>query len=179
MENDLPLTVNSSETYNQILKSINYLSKKNVIQVRLRSRLFPGTPFVAIKKYKDFWSNDLISIFKRTLRPFKAKKLIGTSVYVLEDPDLRHPKYITNLSSGFYSVSSPVLNWANLAILVDKEKFLNIIIKRAELVETTKTINGFKNIEIELNSLWWRKQNFEIIVAPGIFTHHRLSDRGY
>ena len=35
------------------------------------------------------------------------------------------------------------------------------------------------NIEIEMNSSWWRKQDFELIVAPGLFTHNRLSYRGY
>ena len=179
LENDLPLVENQSETYNQIFKSIDFLSQKKVIQVRLRSRINPGEPFEGIKKYNDLWAKNLLSSFKRKLRPIKAKKLIGTSVYALENPDLRHPKYVTKLSNGFYSVQSNVLNWANLAILVDKKKFLNIIIKRAELVQSTKNINGFKNIEIELNSLWWRQQKFEIVLAPGIFTHYRLSDRGY
>ena len=179
LENDLPLVENQSETYNQIFKSIDFLSQKKVIQVRLRSRSDPGKPFEGLNKYNDIWSENLLSSFKRKLRPIKAKKLIGTSVYALQNPDLRHPKYVTKLSSGFYSVESNVLNWANLAILVDKKNFLNIIIKRAELVKSSKKINGFKNIEVELNSLWWRQQKFEIVLAPGLFTHYRLSDRGY
>ena len=179
LENDLPLIENYSETYNQIFKSIDFLSQKKVIQVRLRSRINPGEPFEGINKYNDLWSENLISTFKRKLRPNKAEKLIGTSIYAVKNPDLRHPKYITKLSNGFYSVKSNVLNWANLAILVNKEIFLNIIIKRALSVQSSKKINGFKNIEIELNSLWWRQQKFKIIVAPGIFTHSRLSDRGY
>ncbi len=179
LENDLPLIENEQVTYNQIFKSLDLLTRKNVIQVRLRSRDMPGEPFVGIYKYNKFWSNNLISFFKRQLRPFKSKKLIGTSIYALKNPEIRHPKYIYKLSDGFYSVSSSVLNWANLAILVDKKKFLNIIIKRAEGVKSSKNINGFKNIEIELNNIWWRNKGFEIIVAPGIFTHHRVSDRGY
>ena len=179
LENDLPLIENDSETYNQISQSIDYLSQKKIIQVRLRSRSNPGEPFEGIKKYNNFWSDSLLSILKRKLRPIKAKKLIGTSIYALEYPNLRHPKYVTKLSNGFYSVESNVLNWANLAILVDKADFLNIIIKRAMSVQSTKNVNGFKNIEIELNNLWWRQQKFKIVVAPGIFTHNRLSDRGY
>ena len=35
------------------------------------------------------------------------------------------------------------------------------------------------NIEIELNKAWWRNQNWKIVVSPGLFTHERLSDRGY
>ena len=34
-------------------------------------------------------------------------------------------------------------------------------------------------IEIELNKPWWRKQSWKIIITPGLFTHKRLSDRGY
>ncbi|MDA9171416.1 hypothetical protein N9O69_04985 [Alphaproteobacteria bacterium] len=179
LENDLPLIEDQTETYNQISKSIDFLLQKKVIQVRLRSRSNPGEPFVGLSKYNDIWSENILSTFKRKLRPIKAKKLIGTSVYALQNPDLRHPKYVTKLSSGFYSVESNVLNWANLAILVDKKNFLNIIIKRAELVKSSKKINGFKNIEVELNGLWWRQQKFEIVLAPGLFTHYRLSGRGY
>ena len=56
------------------------------------------------------------------------------------------------------------MNWANLAILVDRDKYLNTIIERAEKTKVKKHINGFKNIEIELNSFWWRKQNFKILL---------------
>ena len=179
LENDLPLIENEKITYQQLKKSLEFLSKETVIQVRLRSRKKPGEPFVGIKKYQKYWSNNFISYVLRSIRPFKAEKLIGTSTYLLEDPEKRHPEYITKLPDGFYSVSSSVLNWGNLAILVDKNKFLDIIINKAESVDSKKKINGFKNIEIELNNFWWREKKFEIIIAPGLFTHHRISDRGY
>ena len=71
------------------------------------------------------------------------------------------------------------MNWANLAILVDRDVYLQKIIKRAELTKSKKQINGFKNIEIELNNSWWLKNEFKILVAPGLFKHNRLSHRGY
>ena len=179
LENDLPLIVNENETYQQIKKSLELLSKEKVIQIRLRSRINPGEPFVGIKKYQKYWSNNLISFIMRVCRPIKSEKLIGTSTYLLNEPEKRHPEHVRKLANGFYSVSSSVLNWANLAILVDRDKFLNTIIKKAESVESSKNINGFKNIEIELNNSWWRKQKYEIVIAPGLFTHHRLSSRGY
>ncbi len=179
LENDLELVEEKEKTYNQIKKSIELLSRPQVIQIRLRSRINPGEPFVGLKKYQHYWSNDLLSCIKRFIRPNKAEKLIGTSTYLLEDPERRHPKYIEDLSDGFYLVSSLVLNWANLAILVDRNQYLETIIKKAEATKINKTINGFKNIEIELNDTWWRKQNFEIVVTPGLFTHKRLSYRGY
>ena len=179
LENDLPLIENKKTTYDQLDRSLELLSLPNVIQIRLRNRCQPGEPFIGIQKYKDYWSDNLISFTKRFLRPFKARKLIGTSTYVLPNPDKRHLNQIKEISNGFYLVSSQVLNWANLAILVDRDKYLDIIIKKAEETKTNKNINGFKNIEIELNSLWWRKQEFDIVIAPGLFTHNRLSYRGY
>ena len=179
LENDLPLIENENNVYNQIERSIELLSKEPVIQIRLRSKSNPGEPFVGIKKYKKYWSNNVLSFIMRFLRPNKAESLVGTSPYLLKEPEKRHPEHVKKLSDGFYNVSSSVLNWANLAILVDRDKFLNIIIRKAESVQSSKTINGFKNIEIELNNSWWRKKKYEIVIAPGLFTHHRLSDRGY
>lgn len=179
LENDLELIEAKETTYNQLKKSIELLSNPQVIQIRLRSRKNPGDPFVGLQKYQKYWSNELYSKIQRFFRPHKAQKLIGTSVYFLKDPVQRHPEQIQGLSDGFYLVSSSVLNWANLAILVDRNQYLEKIIKKAEVTRTNKTINGFKNIEIELNNLWWRKQKFEIVVAPGLFTHKRLSHRGY
>jgi hypothetical protein len=112
-------------------------------------------------------------------RPVKAKKLIGTSIYSIQNPEIRHPKFIKKLSNEFYLVSSSVLNWSNLAILVDRDTYLRAIIKKAENTQSTNNINGFKNIEIELNSLWWREKEFNILMAPGLFKHNRLSHRGY
>ena len=71
------------------------------------------------------------------------------------------------------------MNWANLAILVDRDVYLEKIINTAEQIKSTKNINGFKNIEIELNNSWWRNNEFKILIAPGLFKHKRLSHRGY
>ena len=134
---------------------------------------------MALKKYKKYWSDNYFSKLLRFLRPYKAEKLIGTATYFLDNPEIRHPHKIEKLHEGFFLLPSSIMNWANLAILVDRDKYLNTIIERAEKTKVKKHINGFKNIEIELNSFWWRKQNFKILVTPGLFTHKRLSHRGY
>ena len=108
LENDLELIENTKTTLNQIQKSIQLLSKHEAIQVRLRSRLDPGEPFIGILKYRQYWSNNFISSIKRFFRPAKAKKLIGTSIYSIQNPEIRHPKFIKKLSNGFYLVSSSV-----------------------------------------------------------------------
>ena len=179
LENDLELVENKKETYSQLQKSINLLNKHQVIQVRLRSRKIPGEPFVGLRKYKSYWSDNIISKTKRILRPFKAERLIGTSIYYHKEPHKIHPNIVKQIDNSFYLVTSSVLNWANLAILVDRDIYLETIIKKAEQTKSKKNINGFKNIEIELNNSWWRTNQFKIVIAPGLFKHNRLSHRGY
>ena len=179
LENDLELVENKKETYSQLQKSINLLNEQSLIQVRLRSRRSPGEPFVGLRKYKNYWSDNLISRAKRFFRPFKAYRLIGTSTYYHEEPDKIHPDIVKKICKGFYLVPSSVLTWANLAILVDRDVYLEKIIKKAEQTKSKKHINGFKNIEIELNNSWWRNNKFKILITPGLFKHNRLSHRGY
>ena len=63
--------------------------------------------------------------------------------------------------------------------IISSLAWLGIKHDRAEYIQSKNYINGFKNIEIELNSLWWREKEFKIIMAPGLFKHNRLSYRGY
>ena len=179
LENDLELVENKNETHSQLQKSINLLNEYRFIQVRLRSRKFPGEPFVGLRKYESYWSDNIISKTRRFFRPVKAYRLIGTSTYYHEEPDKMHPNIVKKIDNSFYYVTSSVLNWANLAILVDRDIYLEKIIKKAEQTKSKKKINGFKNIEIELNNSWWRNSEFEILIAPGLFKHNRLSHRGY
>ena len=109
LENDLELIENTKSTSNQIKKSIDLLSTHNAIQVRLRSRFDPGEPFVAILKYKQYWSNNFLCSIKRFFRPAKEKKLIGTSLYSLQNPETRHPQHIKTLSTEFYLESNSAL----------------------------------------------------------------------
>ena len=73
-----------------------------------------------------------ISRIRRFLRPLKAHKLIGTSTYFLEHPEKLHPEYYKKIIYEIYLVPSSVMTWANLAILVDRDVYLNTIIKKAE-----------------------------------------------
>ena len=61
LENDLELIENKNTTYKQIKKSLEFLARPKVIQIRLRSRSCPGEPFVGLKKYKQYWSDNLLS----------------------------------------------------------------------------------------------------------------------
>ena len=179
LENDLLLVENSKITLALLKQSVEHLYKYNAAQVRLRSIKDPGEPFHSINKYNNYWGNGTLKKVKRLLRPNKAKKLIGTGIYIEKDPHLKFPKYISKLENNSYLISSEIMNWSNLAIMVDKNFFLKVIVKEAEITDSAKKINGFKNIEIELNKKWWREKRWNLIITNGLFKHLRVDYRGY
>ena len=179
LENDLLLVENRKTTFSVLEKSIEHLYKYNAAQVRLRSIHDPGEPFHSLNKYNNYWGCGFLKTLKRFLRPKKAKKLIGTGIYIEEAPHLKFSKHISKIENNSYLVKSEIMNWSNLAILVDKKFYLKVIIKEAEMTDSKKKINGFKNIEIELNKNWWRDKGWNLIITNGIFKHLRIGDRGY
>ena len=179
LENDLPLVANDKITHTLLEQSLEHLYKYKAAQVRLRSIKDPGEPFHAISKYKKYWGCGTLKKIKRFLRPNKAKKLIGTGIYTEKDPHIKFPKYISKLENNSYLITSEIMNWSNLAIMVDRNFFLKVIIKEAEIIDSNKKINGFKNIEIELNNQWWRDKRWNLIITNGLFKHLRVDDRGY
>ena len=179
LENDLLLVENNKTTYALLKQSLEYLYKYNAAQVRLRSIKDPGEPFHSINKYENYWGYGILKRLKRFIRPNKAKKLIGTGIYVENNPDLKFSKYISKLKNNSYLITSEIMNWSNLAIMVDRNFFLNVIINEAEITHGKKKINGFKNIEIELNKKWWRDKRWNMIITNGLFKHLRVDNRGY
>ena len=179
LENDLPLVENNKTTFNLLKQSFEHLYKYDVAQVRLRSIKDPGDPFHSIHKYNNYWGSGYLKKIKRFFRPIKAKKLIGTGIYTEKDPHSKFSKYISKLENGSYLITSEIMNWSNLAIIVDRNFFLNVIIHEAEITNSKKKINGFKNIEIELNKKWWRDKRWNLIITNGLFKHSRVDNRGY
>ncbi len=179
LENDLPLIENNKTTYKLLEQSIEHLYKYKAAQVRLRSIKDPGEPFHAINKYNKYWGVGTLKKLKRLLRPKKAIKLIGTGIYIEKNPHLKFSKYISKLENNSYLITSQVMNWSNLAIMVDRNFFLKVIVKEAEKTDSNKNINGYKNIEIELNKKWWRDKRWNLIITNGLFKHLRIDSRGY
>ena len=179
LENDLPLVENNKTTFTLLKHSIEHLYKYDAAQVRLRSIKDPGEPFHSICKYNNYWGCGYLKKIKRLLRPNKAKKLIGTGIYIEKEPHSKFSKYISKLENNSYLITSEIMNWSNLAIIVDKNFFLKVIIKEAEITHSKNKINGFKNIEIELNKQWWRNKRWNLIITNGLFKHLRVDDRGY
>ena len=180
LENDCPLIEAIDDAKAQLEISLQALEDGVCFISRLRSRRDPGDLFTTLPKYRRYWDDGFKAKLRRTLRPNKAQRLCGTAVYAELNPHKRHPKFIKKYSDNSYIVSPQVIPWTNQSILMRRRDFLDIILPFVEAQPLTRTINGFHNIEIELNgSKFWTQSNFKILSPPGLFTHQRLGDRGY
>ncbi len=186
VENDCPLIESLQEAKRQLDRGRALLSSGKVQVVRLRSRRDPGEAFDTVDKYRRVYpgnnasnSDQLRGLALRTFRPDKAKRLIGTSVYVEDNPHELFLDYVVKDQDDYYVVPTSVMTWTNQSIMINRQFFLDQIIRRSEAVNGRRKVNGFKNLEIELNDRWWRTRPWKIAVAPGLFTHRRLGDRGY
>ena len=184
LENDCPLIEPITTAQAQIKLSVDALASGHAFMARLRSRREPGELFSTLGKYKRYWDNGFDAKLRRLARPAKAKRLCGSAVYAIEHPDQRHPNFISaykpSMKMSTYIVSPKVMPWTNQSILMKRQDFLDVILPYVEAQPLKRGINGFHNVEIELNrSKFWTQSNFKILCPKGIFTHKRFNDRGY
>jgi len=183
LENDCPLIESYETAQKQIELSLKTLTSGTAFMARLRSRRMPGELFNTLAKYQRYWGTGAMPILRRTLRPHKAKRLCGTAVYDSAAPHLKHPDYIKEYGPDsfiIFIISPAVMPWTNQSILLRREDFLKTILPFVESQPLSRAINGFHNVEIELNrSPFWTESHFNIFCPPGLFTHKRLGDRGY
>jgi hypothetical protein len=189
-ENDYELSresITQNECYETLSRGLDHLKSGQSCVWRFRDLHNPGQVMHHSKILK-YWPNEtsppklrFTSFILRMLRPNKAHRLKGMTVYTSKTPSQDFPNVIKQLSSGDYLVRSDVMNWANNLFLIDRDFFLNQIIPEAEKNIGGRLINGFPTIETELNrGTWWRESKFWIGVSnPGLFTHDRKGDRGY
>lgn len=188
LENDCPLIENFSEAQKQILFAKNLLETHQANVIRLRHREYAGQDWGVVRKYREYYpaSNapcleKILCYLKRRLRPNKANRLKGWSIYAPESkntslfPDIAHYDF----DNDIYYVDSAYLPWTNQSILIKRDFFLNTIIKYAENAPTKRRINAFRNLEIEMNSHFWQQGKFKIAIPKGLFTHQRIGHRGY
>ncbi len=181
-ENDCPLIENHAEAQRQIAKVLSLLQSEHTCMARMRHRIHVGEKFDILDKYKRYYPNPdtFAAKIRRTLRPYKAKRLCGNAVYAETHPDRKFPKYIKNAGDGFYLVDTQTMSWTNQSIIVNRTFFLNVIIPYCKSIPFSRGANGFPLIEIELNhSKFWTKSGWNIACSPGLLTHSRLNDREY
>ena len=188
LENDCPLIEDFTEAQKQITLAQSLLDTNQAHIVRLRHREYAGQDWSVVRKYREYYPRMNASVFektvcfiKRLMRPQKAERLKGWSIYAPESkggalfPDCIY----YNKENAYYITDSAYLPWTNQSILIKRDFFLSMIIAYAESAGTKRRINGFRNLEIEMNSDFWQKGHFKIAIPKGLFTHRRTGERGY
>jgi len=181
LENDCPLIERADVARERVETARRALAAGEVDVFRLRSRLRPGQRFQAKRKYEAMFpapgdppARRLAASLHRAVRPDKARRLAGGAVYAEAAPEARHPNVIERRPEGWWRVSSAVMPWTNQSIMVRREFFLDTILAYAAARPSSRTVNGFPDIEKELNRPWWRKGGFRVGVGEGLFTHERV-----
>ena len=194
LENDNPIVESRDITYGRLLTAMNLLKDNTIDIMRLRHRWNFGEGF-SLDKYLNFFEvqnihekynyldikkNSKIETFlkfiNRILRPDKANRLAGYSLYCEKYPERIFPKYVEKISDDeLYSVSSEIMTWTNQSILLKRELY-GFLIDFADNNPSSRAANGFQDLEKPLNCKWWRNQNYKIGVGEGIFSHDRYDD---
>lgn len=193
LENDNPVVESRDITYERLLESINLLNNKTIDIMRLRHRWNFGEGF-SLEKYLNFFDvqslhkkynyleikettilEKMLKYLNRILRPDKAKRLAGYSLYCEKNPDKVFPNEIKKISTELYNVNSSIMTWTNQSVLLTRSLYGELL-DYADSNPSSRAANGFQDLEKPLNSKWWRAQNYKIGVGEGIFSHDRYDD---
>uniref|UniRef100_UPI004048464B hypothetical protein n=1 Tax=Aliarcobacter sp. TaxID=2321116 RepID=UPI004048464B len=192
LENDNPVIVTRELFFERINKSLEFLDRENIDIMRLRHRWNFGEGFSLDKYFNLFrlqnihekynhkiyqtnFINEFLKVIKRTFNPRKVFRIAGYSLYCEKYPEKIFPAYIEKIEEDFYIVSSKIMTWTNQSVLLKRDlygKLLNF----AENNSSSRTANGFQDLEKPLNCNWWREQSFNIGISEGVFTHNRFDD---
>ena len=196
IQNDCPLIENFSELKKQLTMAVELIETGRIDLMRLRHQWHVGEGFCDVEKYAGFYNicvvneafiakehgldeeglkHSWVKSFKRYIRPLKARRLIGRSVYVEKSPEKLFPKYIQK-TGDVLIVDSECIDYTEQSFLIQKDFFLNTLCKFINENPKKRTLHGFQVPEIILNCLWWRKKHFKIGVCKGLFTHNRFDD---
>jgi hypothetical protein len=173
LENDCPLIEPHIEAERQIDLARRAVAGGEVAVFRMRHVAQPGQKFAALAKYRRYHGPGWAAGLRRALRPEKARRLAGTSVYAEADPESRFADLIERKPEGWLSVAAECLPWTNQSIMVRRDFYLGTIIAEAEAHPSRRRVNGFPDIEKEWNAPRWRRSGWRVGVDRGLFTHER------
>jgi hypothetical protein len=180
LENDCILIETQEQIKSQLELAQKRLDQRQVDVYRLRHRFEPGEKFDTIRKYKKYHldQGEKFNLYKyilRILRPNKYKKLIGTALYVHQEPQgYLYSKYINKQPEGDFIVDSEVMNWTNQSVLCKRSWFLEEILTYVQQHPSSRLVAGFQDVEKSLNCSWWQNKHYKIGVGLGLFSHKRL-----
>lgn len=173
LENDLPLIEPVEEARQQLETAFRAVRSGEVQVFRLRHTEFPGQKFETLGKYRRYHGDGLTPALRRIVRPAKAKRLAGTAIYDSAEAAEKFPTLIRKMPDGWHKVSAACLPWTNQSIMVRRDFFLDVIIAQAAANPSSRSVNGFPDIEKEWNSPRWRNSGWTIGAGKGLFTHER------
>ena len=195
LQNDNPIVEDKAFAEAQLREAVTLLESGEADVVGLRHRWMVGEGFVCVKKYlkfyparhvsplfmpefhpvkpndmKDSWAKKIL----RTLRPLKAFKMRGRSIFIEETPELIYPDVIKR-KGQFLVMDSAVMNFTDQCILMKRDFFLNTLMKFVDAHPSGVRPNGFQAPEIAINHhSWWGREHFKWAHGQGIFTHARF-----
>lgn len=170
LENDLPLIESAKEARRQIDLARTALANQEVEVFRFRHRLHPGYRDQAAPKFLRYYRPNLIAQIRRLVRPGKARKMIGNSIYAYAEPH-KIFEQVEQQPGGWFRISAKHITWSNQSIMIQRSFFLDEILAYAEAHPSKRTVNGFPDIEKELNSSHWRQSGWHVGADLGLFTH--------
>lgn len=170
LENDLPLIESAAEVHRQIAIARAALADGSVDVFRFRHRLKPGYRDQAAWKFRRYYRPSILAQVRRLVRPGKAAKMIGNSIYVYTEPDEIFDE-VERMPQGWFRISARHMTWSNQSIMIRRRFFLDEILAYAEAHPSNRTVNGFPDIEKELNSSHWRNSGWHVGADLGLFTH--------
>ncbi|HER34265.1 MAG: hypothetical protein JXJ30_00415 [Halothiobacillaceae bacterium] len=183
LENDGPAVESREEIRRQLDAALSDMVSERIPVFRFRSRRDPGEGLASVEKFYRYYADrvpaphghsPLMSRLRRLLRPAKARRMLGASAYANCRPDEVFPGVFERTACGNLVVDSRYINWTNQSVLVDRRWIQEVILPYVDAHSSNRLVNGFSDIEKELNGDWWREQEFPVGLVPGVFTHRRL-----
>ena len=174
LQNDCPLCVPADEAAASLAAARDLLASGRADIVRCRHRWNPGQGFSDVSNYLKYYRPGGRKTLRGLLRPFKAKRMIGRSLYFEKRPDLIFPRHVTKVGD-FFIADSSVINFTDQPFFIRRD-FLLRLVDWAKAHPKKRTLNGFQVLELNLNCAWWRRRHYRIGVGEGVFTHARFDD---
>ena len=188
-QNDCPLVEDLAEVRKQLIVAIELLESGKIDLMRFRHRWLVGEGFSDVVKYVRFYNvrsidehfardehgiteaffhYSLLKNIKKYIRPFKARRLIGRSVYIEKNPEKLFPKFIQK-EKDVLIIKSECIDYTEQSFLIKKEFFLSVLCRYINENPKGRTLHGFQVPESILNGLAEKLHfNFGVLGLPGL-----------
>jgi hypothetical protein len=193
LQNDNPIVESKVFAEQHLREATALLDSGEADLVRLRHRWQVGEGFSDLDKYlryhpihraspevdrsfhdpRSFAPGGAIArAVRRLMRPVKARRLVGCSVFIEEAPEQIYPGVIRK-TGEFFIVDSSVLNFSDQCLMLPRARFLEEFMAYVDAHPSSRRPNDFQAPEICINGPWWREKHFQVAQGRGLFTHAR------